>query len=148
MVEQVETDLLNDAQRNSLAIGLRAFEMHLRQAMAWLEDGEETGILYRRRLTLPAERRAAMRRQIAVALALIAVLAERFNLAPAEEALEASIAAQLSVDWANLSDLRSDKLRRYGDVDPRLAALLDADIADLASRALALAAACRAEETP
>ena len=147
MVEQVEANLLNDAQRNSLAIGLRAFEMHLRQAAAWLEDGEETGILYRRRLALPAERRAAMRRQIAAALASIAVLAERFNLAPAEETLEASIAAQMSVDWANLSDLRSDKLRRYGDVDPRLADLLDADIAELADSALALATACRAGET-
>jgi hypothetical protein len=52
------------------------------------------------------------------------------------------------VDWANLSDLRSDKLRRYGDVAPRLADLLDADIAELAGRALALAAACRAGETP
>lgn len=141
-------ELLNDAQRNSLAIGLRAFEVHLRQAAAWLEDGEEAGILYRRRLALPAERRAVMRQQIAAALALIAALAERFDLAPAEEALEASLAARLSVDWANLSDLRSDKLRRYGNVDPRLADQLDADIAELAGRALALALACRAEETP
>jgi hypothetical protein len=45
------------------------------------------------------------------------------------------------VDWANLFDLRSDRLRRYGDVAPRLADLLDADIGELVGRAHALAAA-------
>lgn len=136
-------ELLNPAQRNSLAVGLRAFEMHLRQIAAWLADGEEAGILYRRRLDLSAERRAAMREQIGLALARIAALAERFDLAPAEEPLESSITALMSVDWANLCDLRADKLRRYGEVDGRLAGLLDADIAALADHALALARAGR-----
>ncbi|MCX7670855.1 MAG: hypothetical protein N2439_12375 [Anaerolineae bacterium] len=139
-------ELLNPAQRNSLAIGLRAFEIHLRQIAAWLADGEEAGILYRRRLNLPAERRAALREQIALALAQIAALAERFGLTPAEESLESNMAALMSVDWANLCDLRSDKLRRYGEVDDRLADLLDADIAALAERALALATTCRHTE--
>ena len=38
--------LLNFAQRNLLTLGLRAFEMHLREADAWLHGREERGILY------------------------------------------------------------------------------------------------------
>ena len=134
------TELLNTAQRNSLTIGLRAFEMHLRQADAWLRGEEERGILYRRNIHLPPEQRAVARAQIAAALAQIAALAERFDLAAVEDDLGAAIAAQLSVDWANLSDVRAAKLRRYGEVDPRLADLLDADVDRLAQLAMSLAA--------
>lgn len=133
------TELLNTAQRSSLTIGLRAFEMHLRQADAWLQGSEERGILYHRSLRLPPEQRAAARAQIAAALAQIAALAERFDLAAVEDDLGAAIAAQLSVDWANLSDVRSAKLRRYGEVDPRLTDLLDAVVDRLAQLALSLA---------
>ena len=132
------TELLNTAQRSSLTVGLRAFEMHLRQADAWLRGEEERGILYRRGLNLPLEQRAAARAQIAAALAQIAALAERFDLAAVEDDLGAAIDAQLSVDWANLSDVRSAKLRRYGEVDPRLTDLLDADLDRLAQLALSL----------
>ena len=141
-------DLLNTAQRSSLTIGLRAFEMHLRQADAWLRGGEERGILYRRSLDLSPERRAAVRAQIAAALAQIAELAERFDLSATEDDLGATIASLMSVDWANLCDTRSAKLHRYGDVDPRLAGLLDADIDALAQRALAVAALGRDGEVP
>ena len=134
------TELLNAAQRSSLTIGLRAFEMHLRQADAWLRGEEERGILYRRGLNLPLEQRAAARAQIAAALAQIAALAERFGLAAVEDDLGAVITAQLSVDWANLSDVRAAKLRRYGEVDPRLTDLLDADVDRLAQLAMSLAA--------
>jgi hypothetical protein len=111
-----------------LTIGLRAFEMHLRQADAWLRGEEERGILYRRNIHLPPAQRAAARAQSAAALAQIAVLAERSDRAAAEEDLGAAIDAQLSVDWANLSDGRSAKLRRCGEVDLRLADLLVEDL--------------------
>ena len=137
------TELLNVAQRSSLAIGLRAFEAHLRQADAWLQGAEERGALYRRSLNLSPEQRAVARAQIAAALAQVTALAQRFGLTATEEDLGATIAAQMSVDWADLSDARSDKLRRYGDVDPRLADLLDADIDRLAQLALSLAALSR-----
>jgi len=137
------TKLLNAAQRSSLTIGLRAFEMHLRQVDAWLEGGEERGVLYRRTLNLSPEHRAAARTQIAAALAQITALAERFGLPVASEDLRANIAALMSVDWADLTDVHSDKLRRYGDVDSRLADLLDADIDRLAQLALSLAAVAR-----
>jgi hypothetical protein len=139
------TELLNTAQRSSLTIGLRAFEMHLRQADTWLRGGEERGILYRRSLDLSSEGRAVARAQIAAALAQIAALAERFDLTVTEDDLGAAIAAQMSVDWANLSDARSAKLRRYGAVNPRLADLLDVDLDRLAQLALSLAALSRGD---
>jgi hypothetical protein len=137
------TKLLNAAQRNSLTIGLRSFEADLRRADAWLQGEGERGILYRRSLDLPPEGRAVARAQIAAALARIATLAEWFDLAVTEDNLGATIAAQMSVDWANLCDTRSDKLRRYGEVDPRLAEVLDADVEALAQLALSLAALYR-----
>lgn len=139
-------DLLNTAQRRSLTIGLRAFEMHLRQADAWLQGKEETGILYRRGLDLSPERRASARTQIAAALARIAVLAERFGLAVAQNDLGATIAAQMSADWANLCDTRPEKLCRFGEVDPRLRELLDAEIDSLAQLALSVAALGRDDQ--
>ncbi len=133
-------ELLNTAQRSSLTIELRAFEMHLRQADAWLQGEEERGILYRRSIHLSPERRAAAREQIGAAIAQITVLTERFDLAAASDDLGATIVSQMSVDWANLCDVRSDRLRRYGEVDPELPDLLDADIDRLAQLALSLAA--------
>lgn len=141
-------DLLNFAQRNSLTLGLRAFEGHLRQADAWLEGEEEHGILYRRSLDLTPERRAAARARIAAALAQIAALAERFDLPVTEDNLEATITSQMSADWANLCDTRAAKLRRYGRVDPQLTACLDADMDALAQLALSLAALQRDEPAP
>jgi len=140
--------LLNFAQRNSLTLGLRALEGHLRQADAWLQGEEEHGILYQRSLNLAPKRRAAARAKIAAALARIAVLTERFDLPVAEDNLGATIAAQMSADWTNLCDTRADKLRRYGEVDPRLAELLDADVDALAQLALSLAALQRDDPAP
>lgn len=142
------TELLNAAQRGSLTIGLRAFEMHLRQADAWLQGEEEHGILYRRSLHLAPKHRAAARAEIAEALARIAVLAAQFDLPVTEDDLGATIASQMSVDWANLCDTRADKLRRYGEVDPRLAEFLDADVDALAQLALSLAALQRDDPAP
>ncbi len=141
-------DLLNPAQRNSLAVGLRAFEMHLRQIDAWLEGWEESGILYHRSLHLSPELRSAAKAHIAAALGQIATLADRFRLAATEDDLAASIAALMSVDWADLTELRSDKLRRYGEVDPRLRDVLDAEVDALAQRAESLFALKRVDQIP
>jgi len=144
----MRSDLLNDAQRVSLITGLRLFEKHLRQADAWLQGHEEHGILYRRRLDLAPELRAAARVQVAAALTRVAALAERFDLLATEDSLTATIASQMSADWANLCDMRSDKLRRYGPVDPRLAETLDADIDALGQLALALTGLQRDDQKP
>ena len=137
------TDLLNEPQRSSLAVVLRMFEEELRQADAWLDGSLDEGTLYRRVLHLPPETRAAAREKIAIALAQIAELAQAFGLEPQEQDLAATIAAAMSLSWASLCDTRSDKLRRYGDVDPRLEQALDPHVEGLADLALSLASLLR-----
>jgi len=132
-------NLLNAAQRSSLSIVLRMFEIELRQADAWLQAGSEEGILYRRVLRLSPEVRAAVREKVAAALAEVAELAGAFDLEQQEEDLAATMAAAMSLSWASLCDTRSDRLRRFGDVDPALREALDPRIERLADMALSLA---------
>jgi len=141
-------NLLSAPQRASLAIVLRLLEQDLRQADKWLQGAEERGILYRRKLRLPPERRAIARRHIAAALKQIAELARTFDLQPVDDSPEATITAEMSERWANLCDARSDKLKRYGDVDPRLAQVLDPSLDRLIELTLALMSSIRNGATP
>jgi len=141
-------DLFSVPQRASLAIVLRLLEQDLRQADEWLQGAEESGILYRRKLRLPPERRAVARRYIAAALKQIAELARKFDLQPVDDSPEATITAEMSERWANLCDARSDKLKRYGDVDPRLARALDPSLDRLIELTLALMSTLRNGAAP
>lgn len=137
------TELLNAAQHNSLVVTLRALEKDLRQADDWLQGNTQQGALYEQSLALSPDRRVVARALIRSVLDRIVNLVGRFGLAAADEDLGATIAAQMTMDWANLCDLRSDKLRRYGEVDPRLAELLDADVNALAHLTLSLSVLVR-----
>ena len=140
--------LLNESQRNSLTIVLRMLEEKLRQADAWLQGVDETGILYRRRLRLPPERGVLARQHIAVALEQIAELAHQFDLEPVDNSPEATIMAEMSESWANLCDARSDKLKRYGEVDPLLSQALDPSMDRLIELTLELMSTVRNGATP
>jgi len=140
--------LLNESQRNSLTIVLRMLEEKLRQADAWLQGVDETGILYRRRLRLPPERGVLARQHIAVALEQIAELARQFDLEPVDNSPEATIMAEMSESWANLWDARSDKLKRYGEVDPLLSQALDPSMDRLIELTLELMSTVRNGATP
>ena len=132
-------DLLNAYQWNSVMLALRSFEETLRQADAWLEGKEEYGILYQHRLNLSNGKRNAAQKQIAEALEQIAELARRLDLQAVEEDPDGLIHGKLTVSWANLIDTRSQKLRRFGEVDPGLAEVLDPDIDRLVQLAIDLA---------
>jgi hypothetical protein len=136
-------DMFNEAQYTSLAVVLRLLEDDLRQADAWLQGAEETGILYRRKLRLSPERRAAARQVITEALNQIAGLAREFDLAQMDDDPAATVVAGMSERWANLVDARSDKLKRYGPIDPRLAETLDPHLDRLAELTMLLNAAIR-----
>ena len=68
-------NLLNPQQLQSVEITLRMFEENLHQMAAWLDGEEESGILYRRKLTFPAERSKAARQKMNAALEQITLLA-------------------------------------------------------------------------
>ena len=133
------SSLLNPTQRNSLTITVREFERQLRRADAVLQAPDEIGILYRRALRLSPEESASIRETIALALSEVAALVQELNLAPEDESPLATLSAQMSVSWANLTDVHAAKLARYGAVDPRLAGTLDPQIDRLAAFAMALA---------
>ncbi len=139
-------DLLNGPQHNSLAIVLRMFEEELRRADAWLQKPPDEGMLYRPALQLSPETRAAARQKIATALARIAELARAFDLEQQEQDLAAMMAAAMSLCWASLCDTQSAKLKRYGDVDPRLEQALDPRLNELAELALSLASMLRRDD--
>ena len=127
--------LLNRAQYVALTVVLSGFERSLRQAESWLQGDWEEGVLFHTSLSLSPQQRAAALSEVATALQVIAQLAKRFRLHPADEPLTNKIAAAMSVSWANLVDARSSKLRRYGPVDPRLRDSLDPELERLAQLA-------------
>lgn len=139
-------DLLNTPQRSALTIRLREFEKALRQADTWLQCDEAAGILYRSGLCLSLESKANARQMIAAALGEIGELAREFELEAADNDLAATIAANLSMNWAQLCDAGSGTLQRCGEVDPRLAQKLDPHIERLAGLALSLASVIRGEK--
>ncbi len=118
-------DLLNPEQFRSVEITLRMFEENLRLIAAWLDDEEENGILYRRKLAFPAGRRKATRQRINAGLDQITSLAHALELPVEEKDIAGMIRGRLTESWANLIDSQSGKLKRYGKVDPRVKSSLD-----------------------
>ncbi len=131
--------MLNPNQKRFLTTALRTFEAYLRQASLWLDGYEENGILYRRKAELSPEQRAIALERIRAALDEIARLTRLFDLETQVENAALLISGQMSVLWATIEDLRSNKLDRFGEVDPRLADLLDPAIDRLSRLALGLA---------
>lgn len=134
------SDLLNESQRRSVKIALVRFERNLRLAARWLDGPEEKGILYHRSLNLPAERRQLARKQISAALEQVSEIARALDLEPEGEDASAMIRGNLSVSWANLSDIQSHKLDRYGEVDPKLKSVLDPAVQGLVELSLEIEA--------
>lgn len=123
-------DLLNEHQRMALAIVLRQLEMALRGVLADLVN-EEQGILYRRKITLPEDKRTQVRQSVEAALERITRLAGDFALPVQVYDNTATLRGSLAILRSDLYDVRADKLRRYGAVNPGLEAALDPYIWDL-----------------
>jgi hypothetical protein len=131
--------LLRASQRNSLRITLQVFEERLRAAREWLDGRQESGSLYERKLDLPLRNRKRAERQIQKALQVIDQLRERFDLEVELENAASILRSEMSVSWANLLDVRAQRLGRYGKVHPDLSRLLDPAIDELAEIARGLA---------
>jgi len=131
---------LSASQVRSLQLTLRAFEERLREAEAWLaQGGESAAILYRQAVELPERQRAEARALIESALSEIAVLADALGLEAEEDDLRAHMRATMSASWAELCDVRTAQLKRYGPVDPEAAPVVDPAVERLAQSALAIA---------
>lgn len=113
-------------------------EENLRQTQEWLDGREEDGILYYRRLNVSERNREQAHRAIETALHLIEKLGNRFELSQEFQSAAPILMGNLTVNWANLVDTKSNKLRRYGQVHPELGDVLDPDIQNLAEIAFNL----------
>lgn len=131
-------DLLNPYQKNSIRITLQMFEESLRHSLEWLDGYEEDGILYSRKLNLPEENRKQARQEIRVVLDMIENLSHKFDLQKESSNSAFMLRGELTISWANLYDVRASKLKRFGDVHPELASILDSDIQKLAGIAMHL----------
>jgi hypothetical protein len=132
-------NLLNEAQRNRITNVLRSLELDLRQARATLDRPGAEGILFRIAPSTPGKRLAKIDREIEAALDDIAWLARELALEAREQDVTSKVAAELTVDWADLVDSTSRTLVRYGTVHPGLAEVTDERLERLAERALTIA---------
>jgi hypothetical protein len=135
---EMQTVLLNPTQKTKVTVILRAFEEHLRQALAWLDGYREEGYLYFRKLDLPAENQEAARKNIEKALNLIAQLVEQLDLKPEVENSARIVWGAMAIDWTDLTDIHARDLHGSGEVHPDLVALLDNPVVQMASLAMAI----------
>ncbi|HTP08003.1 MAG TPA: hypothetical protein VMP08_07120 [Anaerolineae bacterium] len=122
---------LNVAQKTSLSITLREFEVRLARLRVLLEQYESV-------TRLTPEGVARLRGMIDRQQAVIDDLFRRFELKRETIDVVQSMIAELSISWTQLVDSRSDKLGRYGDVDADLKATLDPAINQMVEDCLSM----------
>lgn len=122
---------LNIAQKTSLSITLREFEVRLARLRVLLEQHESVT-----RLTPVGVER--LRQIVDRQQAMIDDLFRRFDLKRETIDVVQSMIAELSISWTQLVDSRSDKLSRYGEVDLDLQTTLDPAIDQMIEACLSM----------
>jgi hypothetical protein len=122
---------LNIAQRTSVSITLCEFEVRLSRLRVLLNQYESSV-----RLTPESVKR--LRQMIDEQQSLINDLFRRFQLKRETIDVVQSMIAELSISWTQLVDCRSDKLGRYGEVDPDLKPTLDPALDQLVEACLSM----------
>jgi chromosome segregation ATPase len=122
---------MNTAQQTSLGITLREFEVRLARLRVLLEQYESV-------THLTMEQVDRLRQAIERQQAMIDDLFRRFQLKRETIDVVQSMIAELSISWTQLVDSRSDKLGRYGEVDPELESTLDPAIDQMIEACLSM----------
>jgi hypothetical protein len=122
--------MLNEPQKISVSIALRELETRLVRLRTLLDQDSLS-----QRLTPDAlnRLRALLDRQQAI----IDELYRRFGLARESIDVVQTMVAEFSIAWTQLVDVRTQKLIRYGEVDPALVSTLDPAISELTELTLA-----------
>ena len=116
--------ILNIYQQTSLAISLRELEARLGRIRVLLDLNEF-------RTRLEPEQISQLRASVDRQQAVIDALFRRFRLPRETIDVVQTLIAELSISWTQLADSRSDKMGRYGDVNPALGPQLDPEIDQL-----------------
>lgn len=140
------TPSLNLSQKNALTTVLRIFEESLLEVSQSFNNNQTEGIMFQRNLCLSSDKIQRTKGKIQTALDQISNLKEAFGLEEETIDLERLINAKMIVSWANLIDTKSDKLTRFGDVDPVLTEDLDPFLNRLAELALEIASLVHEKE--
>lgn len=122
--------MFNEPQKISVSIALRELETRLVRLRTLLDQDSLS-----QRLTPDAlnRLRALLDRQQAI----IDELYRRFGLARESIDVVQTMVAEFSIAWTQLVDVRTQKLIRYGEVDPALVSTLDPAISELTELTLA-----------
>ncbi len=128
---------LNQYQRRSLGVTLRLLEKALDDIEALLA-ADHQGLLYAVHTELTPELEMELRQLSGNVRALLAELAQRYQLPVQREDGLRIISARLSSAWENLEDSRPRKLRRYGQLDPEVAEELEPQVEALTRLVLAM----------
>lgn len=114
---------LNEAQRTSLTVELRKL-IRTCDEIEQLLTATATTRLVRIENDLTAQERSRITHQIADLRRQVDELAERWNLDAEVVNVRRHLIGMLSIEWADLTDVRPGALRRNGPVDPVAAAEL------------------------
>jgi hypothetical protein len=137
---------LNQYQKRSVEVVLR----NLEKAVDTLEEiviSDKKGLLYSRTISLSAEQRSRVAELAGEIKAEIAELAATFDLGKYEMDSRQAIASMLAIAFEGLEDTHSEKLDRYGDIDPSLPVTLDPHIDRLIDTVLALSRVVTSNES-
>ena len=137
--------MLNDAQRTSLGIVMRMLEEKMRAVEARLASPEEQALTFEIRNDLTPAMVQVLREKIDEVYALIRALCDRFALPPDVKPASRDALTGLMPLWVVLQESTSERLRRYGEVDPSLAHVLDPKIGALARLMVEMDAAARGD---
>lgn len=122
---------LNTAQQTSLGLTLREFEVRLSRLRVLLDHDKAAW-----RLT--PEGVARLRQLIERQQSVSDERSRHFQLKRETSDVVQSMIAELSISWTQLVDSRSDRLDRYGAVDPELKSTLDPALTELIDGCLSM----------
>jgi hypothetical protein len=130
--------MLNEYQRNSLRVVMHLIEEKMREIERLLDRPEEAGLMYDLKNDVTPETAKALRKMVPTIYARIGDLRDRLDLPRKTKAASRELLKGVPQLWVMLEESYSKQLRRYGEVDPRLAAELDPQIEALATLMLEL----------
>lgn len=124
--------MLNAAQRTNLGIVMRMIEEKMRAIEFRLSHPSEHALMFDVRDDLPPMMTGVLREKIAEVYALIEWLRDGLGLPREVKTASQDVRTGLAQRWVSLQESVAEQLRRYGEVDPSVAPVLDPKIEALA----------------
>lgn len=115
---------LNANQKRAVTVTLRLLEERLADIERVIA-ADERGILYERVASFTPAQRARMNELIGALREQIRQVAEEFQLPREQHSAARYVVGTVSLLWESVEEIRSRKLKSYGEVEPQLKQTLD-----------------------